>query len=299
MTKHHKIILFALITGAVLIFMNSCKDDDLNENEEVAQILIENGLELPKGNNWGGDSLLITKSLSIQSTSGKSQVIVESTESGKISVLGGYKESAIYVYAKPIGLLGLFDKEKVRSIFDKYYIIEIDNSSSEIRVNISEKDGIEHGNDFRNLLIYVEIYTPSRVSTNLSVKNGDIYIRNLNGYEHKGRSVNGAIRYERVLGEKFDVESRSGYLSFTNVIGTQSMDVVLDNGSIDFALPRNSSATLNLSSLTNVKASILNNKNFNGNRSGTKINGELNGGGCKINAINKLGSIQLNWYYGI
>lgn len=298
MTKYHS-ILFALIAGVLLTFLSSCsKDDELGKNEEIAQIHIENGLDLPSGSNWGGDSLLIIQPLSIQSTSGKSQVIVESTESGKISVLGGYKESAIFVYAKPIKLFGLLDKEEVKNIFDKYYIVEIENSSTEIKVNISEKSSVEHEDDFCNLLIYVEIYTPSKVSTNLSVKNGDIYVHNIDGHEHKGRSVNGAIRYKRVIGETFDVESRSGYVSFVNAMGAQLMDVVLDNGSIDFALPRNTSATLNLSSLTNVEAHILNNHNFKGSRSGTKVNGELNGGGCKINATNKLGSIQLQWYYG-
>lgn len=288
-----KYFYIPLLVGSILFWGNSCSSDDDQGfyEEQEAQVIIEGGKSLPTGEAFWGDSIMSVKSL----PNTKSQVVnvkASTTESGKISVLGGYEENAVYVYAKGL----LLSKERTQKILDRYYNVVIESSGTEIEVNISRRTDTVLGSDFRSLAIYAEIYTTSEASTDLNVKHGDMYVYNVKGATHKASSTTGAIRYNTVKGDTFNVVSKTGYVAFTNTIGTSSMTAKLDAGSINFALPRNSKATLNITSSINISYPILTSSNYKGSKSRRAVKGDLNGGGCKINADIKLGSIQLLWY---
>lgn len=289
-----KYFYIPLLVGSILFWGNSCSSDDdldFNEGGQETQIVIEDGKSLPAGEVFWGDSIMSVKSLPAT----KSQVVnikASTTESGKISVLGGYEENAVYVYAKGL----LLSKERTQKILDRYYNVVIESSGTEIEVNITRRTDTVLGSDFRSLTIYAEIYTTSEASTNLDVKHGDMYVYNVKGATHKASSTTGAIRYNTVKGDTFNVTSKAGYVAFTNTIGTNSMTAKLDAGSINFALPRDSKAALNLTSSINISYPILTSSNYKGTKSRKAVKGDLNGSGCKINADIKLGSIQLLWY---
>lgn len=298
--KKYSSILIALIIGAIS-FATSCSDSDDNGNKEPNVNVGEGGgpsssdvLTIPSGSDFMGDSIQQVRTFSLSANPVK-KVIASTTQSGHIAVMGGYKDnSAVYVYAKVDDDSKLTDDE-ITALLNKYYDIVSEVSGTEIKAIVTEKS-IAHGSDYRKLRVSIKIFTPGDISTQLSIKYGSIFVDNVNGGEHVATSESGSIKYLNSFGKNFTAHSTTGHVAFINTTASESINAKLSKGNIQFAVPSETKTSLDLKSLTNVTASVLNSSNFTGTNTRTVVKGDLNGGGYKTNAEIGTGSIVFRWY---
>lgn len=306
-----KIMYYVLVASSVFLYSMSttgCSSDDditkeIDNNKDKTIVegpSSDDVLTVPTDVSYLGDSIRTMRSFSLVEHEVK-KVVVSTTQNGHISVLGGYKDKAVvYVYAKvdDDDKKGDLNDEQIKNILEKYYTIESYVNDTEIVAKVNEKSGVSHGTDFRNLRISVKVFTPQNVSTQLNIGRGSIIANNVRGNQHSATSTSGAIKYINSYGGNFTVNSEAGYIGLINTSASQTIDAKLVKGNIMIALAKDTKVQLNLNSSTKVNAFILNNSNFSGTNTRTKVEGKLNGGGYAINANSGLGVINLKWYEG-
>lgn len=304
--KKYSRIFVGLILGSVLIVNISCSDDNDNTidlpEEEITDVEAGEGPSsldqsiVPTSMAFFGDSIQQKQWFPLTENPIK-KVTVSTTQNGHISVLGGYKEqAAVYIYAKADDNGTKLGEKEVAAILEKYYDVIVDVSESEIKASVNAKSNVIHEGDYRKLRVSMNIYTPGGVSTNLSIAAGSIYVAHANGAQHIASSTTGAIKYNNSTAKAFSMKSTAGYVAFINSSASESVDIKLTKGSVQFAVSPETKATLNLKSSTNISAPVLNSSNFSGENTRTSVIGKLNGGGYKINASQTYGSIVFKWY---
>ena len=291
----------SLITGLLLLITPACSsdEDDIIDNNivDVVEGPSKNDvLSIPTDAAYLGDSIRYMRTYAL-STHPIKKVSASTTQNGHIAVFGGYKErTAIYIYAKADNESIDLSDEQAKAILEKYYNIESYANDTEIVANVSEKSDVIQGTDYRKLRVSIKIFTPESVSTALSIAKGSIMVKNISGNNHTAKSISGSIKYIDSSGRNFTVESESGYIGMINTSASESMNTKLSKGNIQLVLPKDTKATLDLQSSTNINAYILNSSNFKGTTSKTKVQGKLNGGGFQINSASGMGVIVFRWY---
>lgn len=255
-------------------------------------------LDIPDDIGVLGDSIMYTRAFPLSEYTIKA-VSVNTTQNGHIAVLGGYRnQSAVHVFAKIEDDRKDLGDMRIKSILDKYYDVEYEVSGEKIVVGVREKIGVPHGEDYRDLRISVKVYVPQNVSTTLSIGRGSIIAKNVRGNSHCAESTSGAIKYLNSFGNSLTVTSQTGYVGLINTTAVEYMQAGISKGSIQIALPKSAGADLKLESSANVNAHILNNSNFSGINTRTRVEGKLNGGGFSLAATGNLGAVNLRWYNG-
>lgn len=291
----------SLITGLLLLITPACssdRDDIIDYNiVDVQEGPSKNDvLNIPTDATYLGDSIRYTRTYAL-STHPIKKVYASTTQNGHIAVFGGYKEqTAIYIYAKADNESIDLTDQQIKTILEKYYNIESYANDVEIVAKVSEKSEATQGTDYRKLRVSIKIFTPESVSTTLSITKGSIMVKNISGNRHIANSISGGIKYINSSGRSFTVESESGYIGMINTNASESIDTKLSKGNVQLVLPKDTKATLDLQSSTNINTYILNSSNFKGTNSRTKVQGKLNGGGFQINSTSGLGVIVLRWY---
>jgi hypothetical protein len=291
----------SLITGLLLLITPACSsdEDDIIDNNivDVVEGPSKNDvLSIPTDAAYLGDSIRYMRTYAL-STHPIKKVSASTTQNGHIAVFGGYKEqTAIYIYAKADNESIDLSDERAKAILEKYYNIESYANDTEIVANVSEKSDVTQGTDYRKLRVSIKIFTPESVSTALSIAKGSIMVKNIGGNNHTAKSISGSIKYIDSSGRNYTVESESGYIGMINTSASESMNTKLSKGNIQLVLPKDTKATLDLQSSTNINAYILNSSNFKGTTSKTKVQGKLNGGGFQINSASGMSVIVFRWY---
>lgn len=301
-----KVMYYMAVFSLVLFVMplSGCSSDDeivKPDEEEVVEDVVEgpsaeDALTAPEDISFLGDSIMYMRSYSLSEYAIK-EVAVSTTQNGHITVMGGYKDqSAVYVYAKVDDDKDDLGEEQVKSILEKYYLVDSYVNSDAIVTDIKEKEGVVHDSDFRILRISVQIFTPQNVSTSLNVARGSIIVKDIHGNQHTATSVSGTIKYIDSSGKSISVNTENGYIGLINTSASQAIKARLAKGNIQIVLPKETKAGLLLESSTKVNAYLLNHSNFSGINTRTKVEGVLNGGGYKIEANSGLGVINMRWY---
>lgn len=296
-----KTFIYSLILSTVLSLSTSCSDDDsvdknTNTGGNDTELSFKDTLTIPSDAAYLGDSIQrMTKFALNKHSVGK--VTVSTTENGHIAVLGGYKDySAVYIYAKTDDNKMNLTNEKIKVLFEKYYLVNSQIDGSEINVVVKENPNVIHESDFQKLRVSIEVFTPCQVSTKLNISKGSIFVSNLDGNLHESSSVTGSIKYLNSRGERIVTGSQNGSINLINTVATESINANLNKGSIQIAVPIKTKTTLKLQSATSVNAYVLNNSNFAGTKTKTIVDGKLNGGGYTINAVATIGNITFRWY---
>ncbi|MDU1906566.1 MAG: hypothetical protein E6772_17500 [Dysgonomonas sp.] len=294
--------LVVVSTFLLFLFATGCSDDDndnvVNGNNEdiVEGPSSSDVLTVPMDASFLGDSIRYTKTFALSEYKVK-KVSVSTTQNGYIAVLGGYKDqSAIYIYAKADDDEKGLNDEQIKNILEKYYNIDSYMNDTEIVANVTEKVGVSHDSDFYPLRISIKVFSPTNVSTDLSIAKGSLVAKNVSGNKHTANSNSGAIKYINSTGKNFTLNSDYGYIGLINSGASESINTKVISGSIQLVLPKNAKTQLNLESLTRINAYILNGSNFDGTNTSTKVAGKLNGGGYVLNANSGKGIINLRWY---
>lgn len=297
-------IISGLALFCLLSIFTACSDSDDNNtpllpegeiSEEGKGPSVEDQLAIPTSEAFLGDSIQSMLRYSLQ-TNPVSIVNASTTQNGHIEVLGGYKsEAAVYIYAKANDKSSL-SKEQVQNILDKYYDVKSEVNGKTINASVTEKTGVNHESDYQQLRVSMKIFTPQSVSSQVSLQNGSIFVQSLTGPQHSATTTSGAIKYLHTDASIISATSTNGYIAFINSTASESMNAKTQKGSIQISVPATTKAHLNLSSTTNVTASVLTASNFAGTNTRNLVKGDLNGGGANINASVGLGSVIFRWY---
>lgn len=298
-----RIISGLALLGLLSVF-TACSDSDDNStpllpggniSEEGKGPSAEDQLVLPTSEAFLGDSIQSMLRYSLQ-TNPVSIVNASTTQNGHIAVMGGYKsEAAVYIYAKADDKSSL-SKEEVQKILDKYYDVKSEVNGKTINASVTEKTDVKHEADYQQLRVSMKIFTPQSVSSQVSLQNGSIFVQSLTGPQHTASTTSGAIKYLHTDASSITASSTNGYIAFVNSKASEAMSATTQKGSIQISVPATTKAHLNLSSTTNVTASVLNADNFTGTNTRNLVKGNLNGGGANINASVALGSVGFRWY---
>jgi hypothetical protein len=151
------------------------------------------------------------------------------TSGGSIQVLGdATSEAVVEVYVYPNNKSqSRYSNEKIQSILDEYYDLEINVENGTLHATAKRKNGLS-GNSNTNLSISFVIHAGNKTDTDLKTSGGSIQISHLSG-EQNLKTSGGSIKVEKAAG---NIKGKTSGGSIQVVDSRENIELTTSGGSI-------------------------------------------------------------------